>query len=544
MLWVQLMGGLALITFGVRFLRKGFDRLFGGVVAVWLEKNASSSGRALIAGVATGAVAPSSTGLSVLINHILATGHIRTDRMLAVLLGANIGLTILANIVALDVGSLSGVLLFLGVLGFQFCSNEKVRGVGQCLLAFGFVFVAMSFLEEASLGISNNADLTELFRVLDRFPWLLCVAAAVLGVLLQSSTATVGLGIGLAQGGVLEAPLFMAWIVGTNLGLGITALAVSWPHREGRRLGFANLMAKLIVAVPLLLLGTTVVVFQTDAALPLPNQLALAHTGFNVVAGLVALPILKPLLGIARRWFVPEPPAQESGALAESFLDPEALNTPPVALVQATREVLRMTDEVRLMLTDFWQGRQDRDLTRLRLVIRRDDRVDNLNQQLAAYLSRLTSGLDEDGERWRFTLLGFAGELESIGDILEKEVCPVAIRQAQDGRMLGGEEEDALAMLYQKTGEQFDRALSLLTTRDDNAARGLIAAKEEISAWCHVQKKIHYQSLQPDPGQIDTTLDYLDLIDSLRRINKHLATAAYNFHPRRTPETPALTPPA
>ena len=528
------MGGLALITFGVRFLRKGFDRLFGGVVVAWLEKTASTPVRALMAGVVTGAVAPSSTGLSVLINHILSTGSFRTDRMLAVLLGANIGLTILANIVALDVGSLAGVLLFLGVVGFQFCSDEKVRGVGQCLLAFGFVFLAMRFLGEASVGISHNADLTALFRVLDRFPWLLCLAAAVLGVLLQSSTATVGLGIGLAQGGVLEPSLFLAWIVGTNLGLGVTALVVSWPHLEGRRLGYANLMAKLIVAIPLLVLGTGGGIFRPDAGFPLPNQLALAHTGFNVAAGLIALPFLTPLLQLARRWLVPDPPAPESNGLPESFLDPDAVNTPPVALVQATREVLRMTDEVRSMLTDSWQGRLTRDLARLRAVMLRDDRVDRLNQHIAAFLSRLTDGLDEGDERWRFFLLSFSGELESVGDILEKEVCPIAIRQAQKGKVLGGEEEDALAMLYQKTCEQFDRALSLLATRDGPTARSLIAAKEGVSSWCHVQKNTHYQGLQPDPGQIDSTLDYLDLIDSLRRINKHLASAAYTLLSHKT----------
>ncbi len=527
------MGGLALITFGVRFLRKGFDRLFGGKIAVWLEKAARTPARAMAAGVATGAVAPSSTGLAVLINHIMASGSVRTDRMLALLLGANIGLTILANIVALDVGSLSGLLLFFGVVAFQFCSGEKVRGVGQCLLAFGFVFLAMTFLEEAAAGISKDADLAALFHVLDRFPWLLCLAAATLGVLLQSSTATVGLGIGLAQGGVLPISLFVVWIVGTNLGLGITSLIVSWQQREGRRLGFANLLAKLIVAVPLLLIGPTTAFFQEGGAIPLPSQLALSHTAFNVLAGLVALPILNPLLGIARRWLVPEPPAPVASPHKESFLDTEALSTPSVALVQATREVLRMTDEVRSMLEDFWSARARRDVAALREVTRRDDTVDRLNQQLAVYLSQITEGLNETETRWRFTLLSFSGELESVGDILEKELCPVAIRQAQAGRVLGDEEEDSLAMLYQKTVGQFDRVLSLLATRDAEAAIGLIGTKEEISAWCSVEKKTHYQTLRPDPDRVDSALVYIDFIDSLRRINKHLATAAYSFHPRK-----------
>src|SRR5690606_12587856 len=170
-------------------------------------------------------------------------GKISTEKMLAVLLGANLGMTFLANVAALQLGASVGVLLFVGVVCFQFMRRERVRGVGQCILALGFIFLAMDFLREGADIFSRSQDVDQIFAILGRHPYVLGLVVAGLAVLLQSSTATVGLGIGLASGGVLPDSLFIIWVVGTNLGVAATALLVSWSTVEGQRLGLANLLA-------------------------------------------------------------------------------------------------------------------------------------------------------------------------------------------------------------------------------------------------------------------------------------------------------------
>ncbi len=521
---IQLLAGLSLITFGVRFLRKGIDRLLGGKVAGNVEKIAGTPMRAMGSGVLIGAVAPSSTGLAVLITHLIANGALRTDLMLALLLGANIGLTLLANVVAFSMGGLVGLFLFLGVLGFQFCQGRIVRGIGQCLLAFGFVLLSMQFLKEAAVAISSDADMLALFHVLEQFPWILLGVAAAMGVILQSSTATIGFGMSLAQGGVLAPQLFMVWIVGTNIGLGITSVIVAWGHLEGRRLGYANLVAKLIVAIPLVVFFPKLNIFSEGAGIQLSSQLALSHTAFNVVAALIALPVLKPLLSFVRRWLVPEPTVKEGGR--QTYLDFALLSQPPLALVQATREMQRMIDEVREMLMEWWTARENRSVPAVRAVARRDDTVDNLNRQLTLYLSQIDGPISEADNLWRFALLKVSMELEAMGDITELNLARIAIRQAEEGIALDDDHETALTALYEQTLEQYHHLLALLSHRDAKSAAAIIKKKDEILVWCALERRSVNQLLRPDAGSVEEAICYLDTLEAFRQLHKHVAKAA------------------
>lgn len=531
MLLIKLCGGLALITFGVRFLRKGLDRLFGGQLIVWLSNAASNPTRAMVAGVVTGAVAPSSTGLSLLTAQILGDGKISTEKMLAILLGANIGMTLLANLAAFQIGDYAGLLLFFGVLGFQFLRREMARGIGQCLLALGFIFLAMNFLGEGARAFSNSRDVGEVFGILDRHPYLLGLSAAILAVLLQSSTATVGLGIGLATGGALPGSLFGIWIIGTNIGLGITSLIVSWSTLDGRRLGVANLLAKIAVAVLVILFDPLRFLSSKALALPESHQLALMHTGFNVLVALLSLPLLNSLLTVAKKVFVPAPVhAADTQAARKSFLDPQALETPSIALAHATREVLRMTDEVKAMLQNLWTAHAQRNLRLIESVPAQDDAIDEMNQQLALYLSQVVEGMSASDRQHHLALLSYANELESIGDIIEKNLSNAMRKRLTEGWEIDPDDEATLREFYQRILGQFDSVVCLITARDHVIAKKIINQKEDINTWCLAQKRVHYERLKPgDQQALQASLCFLDMMDGLRRIGSHLASAAYWF---------------
>jgi phosphate:Na+ symporter len=527
MFLIKLAAGLALIVFGARFLRKGLDRLFGGRLIVWLEKATRNRVQAMCAGAVTGVLAPSSTGLSLLTAQILGNGKASTEMMLAVLLGANVGMTVLANIAALQVENYAGLLLFAGVIGFQFATPERIRGIGQCFLSLGFIFVAMNYLKEGANDFSRGHNAGIIFGVLDQYPYILCIAAAVMAVLLQSSTATVGLGIGLATGGILPSSLFVIWIVGTNLGLGFTSLFVSRTNLEGRRLGWANLLAKVLVSALIVALVPLKLFSSAITSLPVPHQLALMHTAFNLVVALISLPFLNLLLTTVKKTLVPDPDHIED--LPKTFLNPEALETPAIALAHATRESLRMTDEVKVMLQNLWAAHAQENGGRIKNIRTQDDTVDEINQQLMLYLSQLGEMNDFD-RRWHFTLLSYSSELEAIGDIIEKNLTATVRKQLAEGLTLNPEDEAILSNLYQRTLLQFELAVGFITAREVVTAQRIINAKEEISAWCLTQKKNHYERLKPgDKVALSGSLCFLDLLEGLRRINGHLSMAAHGF---------------
>lgn len=529
MFLIKLAAGLALLTFGVRFLRKGLDRLLGGRLVAWLEKATKNRTQALGAGIAAGVVAPSSTGLSLLIVRILGDGKISTEKMLAVLLGANLGMTFLANVAALQLGASVGVLLFVGVVCFQFMRRERVRGVGQCILALGFIFLAMDFLREGADIFSRSQDVDQIFAILGRHPYVLGLVVAGLAVLLQSSTATVGLGIGLASGGVLPDSLFIIWVVGTNLGVAATALLVSWSTVEGQRLGLANLLAKIIVAVLAVALLPAAAFSALKNQVPMPQQLALLHTGFNVLVAVLFLPFLGSFLDLIKKILRPDPlPDEVNGR--KSFLDPQALETPSIALAHATREALAMTDEVRGMLSSLWMAYQHRNPDQIKNVRSHDDTVDQINRQLMTYLSQI-GDLNAMDRKWHFMLLSYSNELEAVGDLIEKNLSRTVMKQLEEDFPQADDDKEILENLYHRTLRQFDLVTSLVTTRDASTAQQLLQAKDDLNRWCLLQKKVHYERLQPgNSPSFSASICFLDLLDGLRRICNHLSTIAPEFN--------------
>jgi len=552
MFLIKLAAGLALILFGVRFLRKGLDRLMGGRLFVWLEKATGTRLQAMGAGTMAGVLAPSSTGLSLLVAQILGNGKTSTVKLLAMLIGANVGMTVLANVAALQVGDYAGLLLFIGVLGFQFATAERVRGIGQCLLSLGFIFLAMKFFREGASDFSSNHDIGTVFGILDQHPYCLCFASALLAILLQSSTATVGFGMGLAAGGILSESLFINWIIGTNIGLGFTSLFIARNNLEGRRLGLANLLAKIIVAA--LIIGFVQRNLFSRVGVPMPQQLALMHTAFNVLVALISFPLLDSLLAIVKKTLVPDPPI--SHETPKTFLDPAALETPSIALAQATRESLRMTDEVKIMLQNLWAAHTQNRAALVKNIRAQDDTVDEIYQQLMLYLSQISEMNDFD-RKWHFTLLTNSSELEAIGDVIEKNLTATVTKQLTENIVLNPDEEGVLNQLYQKTLLQFDLAASFITTRDPVTAQKVIDARVEMNEWCLTQRKTHYECLKPaDRQRLSNSLCFLDMLDGLRRIGNHLSTAAIGFKPptvrQKKPRAkaalqnplPGLSPPA
>lgn len=530
MIWLDIAGGVALTLFGIRFLRKGLERLVGGGLAPWIASMTSHRLKAFGAGVAVGAVAPSSTGLALLSMQMLKGGNLGAERVLAVLLGAGVGVTVTVQLLAFHLADFAPLLLCAGVVCFQFCQREQVRGAGQCVLALGFVFLAMRLIGEGAAGLVGAPETRQISALLEGHPWFLTVAIAVLAVLMQSSTAAIGLGIGLVSGGVLSTALIIPWVIGTNLGLAATSLAAGWTAPEGRKLGAANLLIKAVAG--LVLLAVPFWTATLFASLPGSDlrQIALFHTGYNLAAGLVALPFLGPITRLTA-WILGENSSREVVARPASHLDPRALESPSLALVHATRETLRMADEAKSMLENYWLAETRPDTVFIRSVQRQDDAIDTHHREIRDYLSRIHDTAAAETQ-WSFTLLGFTNELESVGDIIEKNLCDALLKRLVDQVVFTPEDRETLERLHQKTDARMADAITLLATRDPARARAFLADKEEIGEWCRQRQKAHYLRLRQGGAEaLASSTYFLDVLNSFKRINSHLSTLAYAFGP-------------
>jgi phosphate:Na+ symporter len=528
-IFLQIAGGVALVLFAVRFLRKGLDRLFGQHLMTWIEGMTSHRLKAFSAGVVAGAIAPSSTALSVTLIQLLNASQLSAERVLATLLGANIGITVMVQLLSLSASGLGAFFVLLGVIGFQFLKRNVFRGLGQILLSLGFVFLSMELIAGGSALIDPKGDLIAFMQLLQGHPVAVVIASTIAALLLQSSTATIALAIGLVASAHVGMALLVPWILGTNLGIGLTALAAGWSTLEGRRLAVANLIVKgIATAIALLITPWLITALGVAGASP-SRQGANFHTLFNVAVALFTLPFVAPLSRLVEKMIVPPAPTPTGVPVPQSFLDPAAVDTPVFALAQATRELLAMGDEVKSMLQTWWSAFCTNDPALLRLAVDQDNRVDSTYHRLKKFLSLIHE--QEPTHRrghWHLTLHTFSNELEDIGDIVSTDLCTLVRKQMEHRTILAPQDMKDLEELYHKLNGRYDVAMSILTTRDINLARSFVSGKDALDTWCRERQLLHYDRLPSgDETALRSSSIFLEMLNDMRRINSHLTVIGY-----------------
>ncbi len=542
-IFLQIAGGVALVLFAVRFLRKGLDRLFGQHLMAWIERMTSHRLKAFGAGVVAGAIAPSSTALSVTLIQLLNASQLGAERILATLLGANIGITVMVQLLSFSANGFAAFCILTGVIGFQFLKRNVLRGIGQILLSLGFVFLSMELIGSGAALIDPDGDLVTFMRLLGGHPIAVILASTIAALLLQSSTATIALAIGLAGSAQVGMPFLIPWVLGTNLGIALTALIAGWGSLEGRRLAVANLLVKGLVAALALVLLPRLLPALAFAGASAARQSANFHTLFNIAVALFALPLVVPLSRLVAKMIVPSATPAAGVPMLQTFLDPTAVDTPVFALAQATRELLAMGDEVKSMLQTWWRGFCTADLALLRLAADQDNRVDATYHRLKKFLS-LIHEQDPQHRRghWHLTLHTFSNEIEDIGDIVSTDLCTLVRKQIEHNTVLAPEDWNDLEELYHRLNSRFDVAMSILTTRDTALARSFISGKEAFDQWCRDRQRLHYERLPAgDEAALRSSSIFLEMLNDLRRINSHLSVIGHALHapPDSLPETVA-----
>jgi len=525
---LSLLEGLALIIFGIRFLRKGLDRLFGSRLSSWLATMTQNRWQAFGAGIAAGTVGPSSTALSVLSLQMLQTGRLSLEKMLAVLLGGSVGMTVTAQLLAFGITDEAGYLLIIGVIGFQILRRDVYRGIGQCLFALGLLFLGLQEITRSAGTLANDPQARSILAMILTNPAVTLLAAGVVAVVLQSSTATVGLALGLSAGGVFSPPAVIPWIIGTNLGVSATSLIVGWRSWEGRRLGSASLLVRAVVALPIFLLSGLILTGLNHLPLSPVRQIALLQTGFNLIVGLLAVPFLGKISRAVQFLIAPQPGDETEEK--PDFLDQTALESPSLALAQATRQTQLMADQIRTMLGQYWIAETTRNTDLAKKLQLKEDKIDAFNIAISDYLSRIGEGMSQEDTQWQFTLLAFSNELESVGDIIDKNLCDSIIKRAAELVAFNPTDLEILREVQETVAQRLQVAIGFLSWRDTGLAKEFLDGKEKFNEWCHKLEREHFQRLKTrDPATLGSSAYFLDILNSFRRINSHISSIGYAF---------------
>ncbi len=534
----QLGGGLALFLYGMRQMTESLKIVAGSGMKNLLARLTVNRFAAAIAGAIVTAVIQSSSVTTVLVVGFISAGLLSLSQSIGVILGANIGTTVTAQIIAFQVYKYGLLMIAVGFFTEILARKERLRQWGTVLMGLGLIFFGMELMSIATGPLRQWPPFIDLMRNMQD-PLLSVAIGAAFTALVQSSSATTGIVIVLASQGLITLESGIGLIFGANIGTCVTAfvsaigrpreaLQAAWAHIIFNVAGvllwvffiaqFADVV-RSISPVSENLSGVDRVLTDT------PRQIANAHTIFNLGNLLVFIWFTGPLSRLLNRIV---PPRAVPAGIKPLYLDALYLEQPALALDQVRRELLRLGDMVGATLAQSLRvvtGGRKEDVDKIILA---DDDIDTLYADVIRFLGRLSQkDLIRNQPQQLSGFVGIANYLENIGDVVEKEMMPVANKRMQADLIISAATMEKLRPLQEEVCRTFDRVMAALKTGEREPALDAIESKSAVkelaeAATAHVARRL----VVDEPKRMESFQICTDIIEHYQRVNTYMRKIA------------------
>jgi phosphate:Na+ symporter len=526
---LNFLASVALFVWGTHIVRTGILRVYGTNLRRVLSKSISSRFSAFLAGLGVTSLLQSSSATALITSSFVSQNLIGLASALAIMLGADVGTALMAQVFSLNLAWLSPLLIFFGVVFFLPRRASKVGQLGRVAIGLGLIILALQMVMQATQPITQAQGVRVIFSTLSGDPVLDMLIGAVFTIASFSSLAVVLLTATLAATNVVSLQVALGLILGANLGSGILAFLVNARSPgAGRQVALGNLIFTLA--------GCTFFALTLPWALDLlarldadvRRQVLHFHVIFNVTLAVLFIGLTDRVAAFAKK-LLPEVKDPVIVQASPRFLDNAAIPTPALALANAAREVLRIGDTIEQMLNGMIEVIRTNDGTRVAEVIRLDDDVDRLYTAVKLYLTQITKEMldEKDSRRWA-EIISLTINLEHVGDILERIMQDLRDKKIALRLSFSEAGMKEITELHEKLVVNLRLGLSVFLNGDVNSAQQLLVEKERFR---DLERKFHDSHLDRLAGQtvqsIETSSLHLDIISDLRRINSFFCSTAY-----------------
>jgi phosphate:Na+ symporter len=529
MILLDLLGGVSLLLWGLHMVRSGIVRAFGSDLRRFLGIALRNRFKAFAAGVLVTALLQSSTATGLMTASFVTGGTVDLIPALAIMLGANVGTSLIVQVLSFNVSAVAPVLFLIGVTAFKRGGQTRTRDLGRVAIGVGLMVLSLHILLDTLAPAENAPAVRTLIVAMTDEPLLCLLMAAALTWAAHSSVAVVLLVMSLAFSHFITPVASLALILGANIGSAINPL-VEGSHSDNpasRRLPLGNLLNRVIgcaVVLPLLHpIADMLARFEPDPA----RMAADFHVGFNVALAVVFILPLNAVASLLTR-LVPDRP-KPNDLSTPLYLDEAALATPSVALVCAARETLHIGDIIETMLRRTRTALMTDDRRLVAEICRMDDAVDRLDEAVKLYVTKLTreSLSEPDGHR-AMEIISFSINLEHVGDIIDKNLMELAAKKIKRGVVFSKEGTAELESFHQEVVDNLKLAFSAFMTGDVRIARQLVTEKAALRATEFAAAESHLARLREGRVEsIESSSLHLDILRDLKRIHSHICSVAY-----------------
>ncbi len=525
---LNLLAAIALLVWGTHLVRTGILRVMGTNLRNVLAKSVNNRFTAALSGIGVTALVQSSTATALIVSSFVGQGLMSLPSALAVMLGADIGTSLMAVAFSRDLSWLSPLFIFIGVVLFITRQSTTLGRVGRVLIGLGLMLLALRLVTESANVLTHATAVKALLATLTSDLLLEIFVGAVLAVVSYSSLAIVLLTATLALSQVIPTEVALGLVLGANLGSGVLAVLTTLKANVAtRQVPLGNLVFKLLgvaMAAPLLGLWMRhVPKVMGDAA----TQVVLFHLVFNLAVGVLFIGITQ----VVARWvtaMLPKP-ARSTVAGRQRHLDASALATPTLAISCAVRESMHQADVVENMLLGALKVIKFNDQKLAAELRKMDDTVDELYSDIKYYLTKISREALGESEARRWTdIISFTINMEQIGDIIERVIQDIEDKKISPGREFSEAGMNEICELHARLVDNLRLGMSVFLNGNLRDAQKLLEEKTRFRELERQYAATHLDRLAINTVQsIETSSLHLDLISDLKRINSHICSIAY-----------------
>lgn len=521
----NLIGGLGLFIFGMTLMGEGLQKTAGDRLKRLLEILTNNRLMGILVGTGVTAIIQSSSATTVMVVGFVNAGLMTLAQAAGVIMGANIGTTVTAQLIAFKLTTIAPIIVGIGVVMYLFGKRKKMKQLGEILLGFGILFMGMKIMESSMSPLAEMPEFRQLIVDLSKHPILGVLIGLAMTAVIQSSSATIGILMALASTGLVSLELALPVLFGDNIGTCVTALLAGiGANKTAKRAAFLHLTIKITGVIIFLILlspfkeAVSLIARLTGTVGNVQRDIANAHTLFNVMTTVVLAPFTGYLIALVTR-LIPGDDGTEVFAL--KYLDERIIETPSIAVGQTVKEVVRMGGIALENLKNSIQSFFNEDEKLIDIVYEKEELINYLEREITSYLVKLSQEpLSPEQAEMVTSMFHTINDLERIGDHSENLV-ELAQYRIDNNLKFSASATEELSYMFNLVYNSVENAVNALDTNSTESAMSVIVTEKDIDALEKRLRADHIERLNQGVCVPASGTVFLDIISNLERVADH-----------------------
>ena len=521
---ISLIGGLGMFLYGMNVMGDGLQKAAGEKLKKIIEMLTTNRIMGVLVGTLVTAIIQSSSATTVMTIGFVNAGIMSLQQAVGVIMGANIGTTVTAQLVSFNIEKYAPIAIGIGMVFWFFTKKKNIKNISEILIGFGILFVGMNFMKEAAAPVSEMSQVHDAMLYLSKNPVLGILAGFLITGTIQSSSASIGILIVLASQGLLPITAALPVLYGDNIGTCVTSLlSTIGASRNARRAAIMHLCFNVIGTLLFIIVLSKPIIALVTSIDPtnVPRQIANAHTLFNVVNVIVLLPFSTYLVKLATK-LVPYTEDEDLENIhTTKFLDERILETPSIALSNTVDEVIRMASRSTRALNSAYDAVKTFSHERREKTFEYERMINTLQLDITNYLFALSTRNLSDIERIKADVLfHIVNDIERVGDHADN-IAEIS-QFMEDKKVIFTEDaRNELDTIFELASKNFYDSITALKTSDFELAATITEREREINILEQNARNSHMARLHAGTCSVEAGIYFLDIISNLERISDH-----------------------